>query len=82
MLEKANIIDQEGYKDKFLSLVVPKTEKYGLKFLARGGKSGYATVTLLRVCNSGGACRSAGVLPQQTYTESGGVLWRERNLMR
>jgi uncharacterized protein (DUF1330 family) len=36
---EANVTDQEGYKDKFLSLVVPKLEKNGIKYLARGGKN-------------------------------------------
>ena len=36
---EANVTDQENYKDKFLSLVVPKLEKNGIKYLARGGKN-------------------------------------------
>jgi len=36
---EANVTDQENYKDRFLSLVVPKLEKNGIKYLARGGKN-------------------------------------------
>jgi uncharacterized protein (DUF1330 family) len=36
---EANVTDQENYKEKFLSLVIPKLEKNGIKYLARGGKN-------------------------------------------
>ena len=35
---EANVTDPDGYKSQFLSLVGPKLEKHGNKFLARGGK--------------------------------------------
>jgi uncharacterized protein (DUF1330 family) len=36
---EVNVTDPDGYKEKFLPLVVPKLEKAGLKYLARGGKT-------------------------------------------
>jgi uncharacterized protein (DUF1330 family) len=36
---EANVTDAEGYKSKFLSLVAPKLEKHGIKYLARGGET-------------------------------------------
>jgi uncharacterized protein (DUF1330 family) len=36
---EANVTDQDGYKNQFLSLLAPKLEKNHIKFLARGGKT-------------------------------------------
>jgi uncharacterized protein (DUF1330 family) len=36
---EANVTDQDGYKNQFLSVLAPKLEKYHVKFLARGGKT-------------------------------------------
>jgi uncharacterized protein (DUF1330 family) len=34
---EANVLDPEGYKNNFLKVVSPKLEKYGIKYLVRGG---------------------------------------------
>jgi uncharacterized protein (DUF1330 family) len=36
---EANVTDQDGYKNQFLSVLAPKLEKNHIKFLARGGKT-------------------------------------------
>jgi uncharacterized protein (DUF1330 family) len=36
---EANVTDPENYKSQFLSIIGPKLEKHGVKFLARGGKT-------------------------------------------
>jgi uncharacterized protein (DUF1330 family) len=39
LYEIRSVTDPDGYKNQFLSLVGPKLEKHGNKFLARGGKT-------------------------------------------
>jgi uncharacterized protein (DUF1330 family) len=34
---EANVTDPAGYKNEFLKVVVPKLERHGVKYLARGG---------------------------------------------
>ncbi len=54
---EANVTDQENYKDRFLSLVVPKLEKNGIKYLARGGKNSDPDRTgSAKPCRGHGGC--------------------------
>ncbi len=33
---EASVTDQDGYKNNFLKVVVPKLEQHGIKYLSRG----------------------------------------------
>jgi uncharacterized protein (DUF1330 family) len=67
---EANVTDPDGYKSQFLSLVGPKLEKHGNKFLARGGK----TQSLI-----GDEAKNRVVLGEYPSMEAFTAFWNDAN---